>query len=169
MTWSSHPTNLPNLRSFNANVVQDEYKGRWALLADCMPDKAAKNEIVVVVANDMPFHKSWSAGIYALSLSSTTDVVIPFSRGATNHFMLFIGKTTCLPAIENAILNQEKRIISWFDFVTVLKIEGTKLLNLDPEGLAFVNINTPDDLKLVEKAGFTLDPLIFHLKICPND
>ncbi|MHC1784902.1 MAG: molybdenum cofactor guanylyltransferase [Anaerolineaceae bacterium] len=136
---------------FNANVVQDEYKGVGGLAGLHTGIKAAKNDIVVVVANDMPFI-NLDLLVYMCNLiSSKVDIVIPYSMRGYEPFHAIYRKSTCLPAIENAILNQEKRIISWFDAVHVRKIEGSELINIDPEGLAFMNINTPEEWVLVEK------------------
>jgi molybdopterin-guanine dinucleotide biosynthesis protein A len=136
---------------FNANVVQDEYKGVGPLAGLHAGIKAAKNEIVMVVANDMPFINVDLFVYMRELLLPDIDVVIPFTTIGYEPFHAIYRKSSCLPAIEIAIQNQEKRIISWFDSINVRKIEGAELKSFDLDGHAFMNINTPEELILVEK------------------
>ena len=76
------------------------------------------------------------------------DLVIPVSSKGFEPFHAIYRKSTCLPAVENAIKSNNKRIISWFDSVNIRQVEGKVLRELDPDDLAFINLNTPNDLDL---------------------
>ena len=78
------------------------------------------------------------------------DVVIPRSGKGYEPFHAIYRRTSCLPAIEKAIMIQKKRIISWFDDVNVMTVGDADLQKYDPKGLAFFNINTVDDLEFAE-------------------
>ncbi len=135
----------------DANVVQDEYPGFGAMAGLHAGIKAAKNDLVIIVANDMPFI-NMDLFFYMLQLFQPgTDLVIPHTERGYEPFHAIYRKSTCLPAIEKAILNQERKVISWFDGVNLVKVEDPVLEEFDPGRRAFLNVNTPDDLALAEK------------------
>jgi molybdopterin-guanine dinucleotide biosynthesis protein A len=51
-----------------------------------------------------------------------------------------------LPAVEAALEAGKNRVISFFPSVQVTIVDETDLSRLDPQGLSFFNINTPEDL-----------------------
>jgi molybdopterin-guanine dinucleotide biosynthesis protein A len=51
-----------------------------------------------------------------------------------------------LRAIQAALGRGERRMISYFDEVRVLEYPASEWQPWDPQGLAFFNVNTPDDL-----------------------
>jgi molybdopterin-guanine dinucleotide biosynthesis protein A len=109
----------------------------------------------VVVATDMPFV---SVGLFNHMKSLITlevDVVIPFSEKGYEPFHAIYRKASCLPAIESAIRENKRRIISWFDAVNVATVEKNEIEVFDPKGLAFFNVNTPEDLHFAEQAFST--------------
>ena len=140
---------------FSARVVSDEFTEVGALAGIHAGLKASKNELVVVVATDMPFV---SVGLFNHMKSLITlevDVVIPFSEKGYEPFHAIYRKASCLPAIESAIRENKRRIISWFDAVNVATVEKNEIEVFDPKGLAFFNVNTPEDLHFAEQAFST--------------
>ncbi len=137
-------------RNYHATVVQDEYGGVGALAGLHAGIKAAKNELVIAVANDMPFISVELLTYMQQQVQPHVDVVIPCSEKGYEPFHAIYRKSTCLPAIEKAILAQKKRIISWFEDVQVLAINESVLQMYDPKGLAFFNVNTVEDLRFAE-------------------
>ncbi|MEM5776211.1 MAG: hypothetical protein AAGU05_14505, partial [Anaerolineaceae bacterium] len=59
-------------------------------------------------------------------------------------------KNTCLPAIKKAMVQGEKRLISWFPDVKVQFIPPDEILKYDPLGIAFRNVNSQVELSEVE-------------------
>lgn len=142
---SNEPAKFAN---FSAKIVPDEYFGFGALAGIHSGLKAARYEMVFLVANDMPFINinlfSYMEGLFLPGV----DLVIPVSSKGFEPFHAIYRKSTCLPAVENAIKSNNKRIISWFDSVNIRQVEGKVLRELDPDDLAFINLNTPNDLDL---------------------
>ncbi len=135
----------------NARIVPDEYKNFGALAGLHAGLKAAINDLVIVVATDMPFINLELFAFMKERMEPEVDVVIPLSNEGFEPFHAIYRKSTCLPAIENAILHKKKRIISWFEMVKVVTIDTETILKIDQDELAFYNINTPEDRLLAEK------------------
>lgn len=131
--------------NFNVKVVQDEYSGVGALAGLHAGIKAAKFDLVIAVANDMPFINLDLFTYMQHQILPDFDVVIPYTKDGYEPFHAIYRKSTCLHAIENAIQNQERRIISWFNYVKVFQINDAEVKKFDPKGLAFFNINTIED------------------------
>lgn len=114
--------------------------------------------VVIVVACDMPFV---SAEILTMSIerlqASSADVVIPRTENGYEPFHAVYRRETCLPAIECAIQSGEKRIISWFPSVTISPIPVSELLDHDPQGIAFMNLNTKEDFINAEELAREVD------------
>ncbi len=131
--------------------VPDYYRNFGALAGLHAGIKAAKNENVLVVANDMPFINLELLDYMRQRMVPGIDVVIPDNGRGLEPFHAIYRKKSCLPAIEKAIQEQSKRIISWFPLVKVVIVEESVIDSMDPERLAFFNVNTPEDLKRAEQ------------------
>ncbi len=139
-----------NYRHYRATVVRDEYLGVGALAGLHAGIKAAKNDLCIVVANDMPFI---SVDLIAYMQEQTypeVDVVIPFTTKGYEPFHAIYRRSTCLSAIEKAIVTQKRRIVSWFEDIHVMEIDEAIVQKYDPKGLAFFNVNTVEDLRFAE-------------------
>jgi molybdopterin-guanine dinucleotide biosynthesis protein A len=134
-----------------ARIVPDEYVGVGALAGVHSGLKAARNEFVIMVANDMPFINIDLFRYMESLFRPEIDIVIPYSPRGYEPFHAIYRRSACLPAVERAIQNQEKRIISWFNHVNIYRLTGAELMRFDHDDLSFMNINTPADLNLVEK------------------
>ena len=132
-------------------MVPDYYRNYGALAGLHAGIKAAKNENVLVVANDMPFINLELLDYMRQRMVPGIDVVIPDNGRGLEPFHAIYRKKSCLPAIEKAIQEQSKRIISWFPLVKVVIVEESVIASMDPERLAFFNVNTPGDLKRAEQ------------------
>ncbi len=139
---TNHPAPLADLQ---IRLIPDETPGQGALFGLRTALRAGRHDQVLIVGCDMPFlHPALIE--YILSLVGQADVIIP-RLGEKYEPMLALYRTeTCLPAIDQAIHDDQHRMISFFPSVEVLAIEQDMLEALDPELLSFFNINTPEDL-----------------------
>jgi molybdopterin-guanine dinucleotide biosynthesis protein A len=114
--------------------------------------KQARFESVVMVACDMPFVNS-SLLIEEVRLLNEmqVDVVIPAPGGNTEPLHAAYRRETCLPAVEAGIRSGMRRLIEWHTFVRVHLMEDAQIRKFDPTGLAFMNINNPEDAQLAEQ------------------
>ena len=113
---------------------------------------AARLPTVAVVACDMPFANApllvASAGIL---LKDDADVVIARSLEGYEPLHAVYRRTTCLPAIESALDSGQLRVISWFPGVRVRHLTDEELDRYDPERIAFLNVNTPEEFARAEE------------------
>lgn len=138
-----------------ARFIRDEYQNVGALAGIHSGLKAAQNELVIVVATDMPFISIPLIKYMQTLIKPEVDVVIPFSVNGYEPMHAIYRKTRCLPAIEKAIRENKRRIISWFDAVKIETVEQKAIERYDPNGLAFFNVNTPEDLSFAEQILLT--------------
>jgi len=107
----------------------------------------ASAEVCLVVACDMPFVSS-DLFVHLLDVQARTgaDVVIPRTAGYLEPMHAVYRRQTVARAIQAALERGEQRLISYFPDVTVREIEEAEWRLIDPRGLAFFNVNTPEDL-----------------------
>jgi molybdopterin-guanine dinucleotide biosynthesis protein A len=147
-------TNHPeSYRFLGVPLFPDLKPGRGALGGLHTALASASHPLVAVVACDMPF-----AGLALLTfardllLKSEDDVAIPESgEGMTEPFHAVYRRETCLAAVVQAIDSDQWKLISWFPQVRVRKISSPEVARLDPSGLAFWNVNTPEELLQAEQ------------------
>ena len=119
---------------------------------------SASHPAVAVVACDMPFASApLLEHAYNLLLQDEVDVVIPQSEQGFEPLHAVYRKETCLPAIEAAIATEQWKMIAWFPQVKVNSITPDTVTGFDPLGLAFLNLNTPEELAEAEQLARRVD------------
>jgi molybdopterin-guanine dinucleotide biosynthesis protein A len=107
--------------------------------------------VVAVIATDLPFASlDLISRQIQLLQSENVDVVIPASTEGYEPFHAVYRRETCLIAVKQALDSGQKRLISWFPAVKVRTLTSEELLDLDPTGRAFINVNTPEELAQAE-------------------
>jgi molybdopterin-guanine dinucleotide biosynthesis protein A len=114
----------------------------------------AKTEYVLLLAVDMPFIELALLD-YLLRTAQGFDVAIPkvSDKGFLEPFRAVYSRR-CLFSIKKMIAAGKRRVISFFEDVSVRVIEPEEIEKFDPQGISFFNLNTPEDL---EKARAMLD------------
>jgi molybdopterin-guanine dinucleotide biosynthesis protein A len=112
----------------------------------------AKNPLVAAVACDLPF-ASQALLAYEISLlvKEKADAVVPRSPDGLEPLHAVYRRETCLPIIEKALDDGRYKMIGWFPEAKVIEIPHLKILEFDPDGLAFLNINTPEEFIRAEQ------------------
>jgi molybdopterin-guanine dinucleotide biosynthesis protein A len=111
----------------------------------------AKQPLAAVLACDMPFvNTGLLAAQRDLLLSERCDVVIPRSQEGMEPLHSVYRCETCLPAIRAALDAGERRMISWFSVVRVRELSIDEIRQHDPDGRAFINVNTPEEFHQAE-------------------
>jgi len=106
---------------------------------------ASNNELNLLLACDMPF-ASQSLLAHLLTLSDGYDVIIPRTENGLHPLYAVYRRSTCLPAIRAALDSHSRRVISFFDQVRVREVGPDELQIVDPDGISFMNVNTPEEL-----------------------
>jgi molybdopterin-guanine dinucleotide biosynthesis protein A len=146
-------TNNPDgYRFLNYCLFPDLIPGRGALGGLYTALSSAVCEAVAVVACDMPFASAelLEAAIRLL-VDEVADVVIPDSGDGLEPLHAVYRRETCIPAIKAAIDANKWRLISWFPQVRVRILRPDEIKLHDPSGLAFWNLNTPEEFSEAEQ------------------
>jgi molybdopterin-guanine dinucleotide biosynthesis protein A len=155
-------TNRPEDYAFlGLRLFPDLKPGRGALGGLYTAIASASHPYVAVVACDMPFASAkLIESAVAIMNGEKVDVVIPRvvaqeesgkrSEGYEPLHALY-RRETCLPAIESAIEADQWKVIAWFPQVNVRVLTAEEIASADPDGLAFWNVNTPEEFAKAEE------------------
>lgn len=136
---------------------------RLRLVSDLIPDRgalgglytavaSATHPIAAVVACDMPFASArLIEGMSRLLVEKEADVVIAKSDEGYEPLHAVYRRETCLPTIESAIAADLWKVIAWFPQVRVVELSAEEVKSFDPQGLAFWNVNTPEEFARAEE------------------
>ena len=145
-------TNRPDAYSFlRLRLVTDLKPGRGALGGLYTAIASASHPIVAVVACDMPFASpTLLETAIRLLVEEEADVVIAKSEEGYEPLHTVYRRDMCLPAIESAIDSDQWKVIAWFPQVKVRVLTPEEIKAADPDGLAFWNVNTPEEFAKAE-------------------
>jgi molybdopterin-guanine dinucleotide biosynthesis protein A len=146
-------TNHPENYSFlNVPLIPDLKPGRGPLGGLYTAIASASHPFVAVVACDMPFASAiFLDAATKLMIQEEADVVIAKNEAGYEPIHAVYRRETCLPAIENAINADQWKVIIWFPEVKVRVLTTDEIKKYDPSGLAFWNVNTPEEFAEAEK------------------
>jgi len=110
--------------------------------------KLASTDRVFVVACDMPFFSQETVR-YFVHLNSETDIVMARLHDRWHPMHALYGRR-CLPVMESMMTAKDLRIHRLLEHATLKShaVTAEDLKTVDPDGRAFLNINTPADLEL---------------------
>jgi molybdopterin-guanine dinucleotide biosynthesis protein A len=146
-------TNLPQEYTFlDLPLYEDVLPGAGALGGLLTALQAASQPLVAIVACDMPFanpglllaERDWL-------LSGGYDLVVPRNQNGREPFHAVYRREACLPHIQAALQAGKRRVDAWFEMVKLGEFPQEEILKFDPHQLAFLNVNTPEELALAEK------------------
>jgi molybdopterin-guanine dinucleotide biosynthesis protein A len=133
------------------------------LYPDLIPDRGALGGLysalsavhspwMAAIACDMPFA---SAALFEyerdLMAREDVDAVIPRGPHGTEPLHAIYRCESCLPAIRSALDAGEWKLISWLPKVKVHYVPPAEIAEIDPSGLAFWNLNTPEEFSQAEQ------------------
>src|SRR5215208_4813868 len=150
-------TNRPEeYRFLDMRLVPDLKPGRGALGGLYTAIASAAHPMVAVVACDMPFASaSLLRAASRLLAEEDADVVIPKSEEGYEPLHAVYRRETCIPAIEAAIDADQWKVVAWFPQVKVRVLTPDEIKSYDPSGLAFWNVNTPEEFVKAEQIAKT--------------
>jgi molybdopterin-guanine dinucleotide biosynthesis protein A len=118
----------------------------------------AGNPLVAAVACDLPFaNRNLFAHEVELISDSYSDVVIPLTLNGLEPLHAVYRREACLPVIKKALDAGNLKMIDWFVGMKVIEIPPSDILKFDPKGLAFWNLNTPEEFASAEEYILRLD------------
>lgn len=146
-------TNRPeDYRFLGLPLFPDLRPGRGALGGLYTAIASAAQPVVAVAACDMPFASAaLLEAARRLLVTEAADVVIAKSEEGYEPLHAVYRRATCLPAIEAALDADQWKVIAWFPQVKVRVLTSEEIQQHDPAGLAFWNVNTPEEFSKAEK------------------
>jgi molybdopterin-guanine dinucleotide biosynthesis protein A/molybdopterin converting factor small subunit len=131
------------LPSLPAKLVRDEVAYQGPVGGIYYGLRAAGGECCFVTSCDVAFLKS-SLISYLMSQIANHDVVVPYWEGRFQPLHA-VYRRSVLPWLKEQLDRGELRPIYLFDKVRTRKIAEDEIRRFDPEGLSFLNMNTPAD------------------------
>jgi molybdenum cofactor guanylyltransferase len=131
---------LPDLP---ATLVRDEVAYQGPVGGIYYGLKVATGKFCFVTSCDVPFLNPALIS-YLTSRISHYDVVVPFWEDRFQPLHA-VYRTSVRPLLEEQLNRGELRPVYLFDKVQTCKIEEDAIRRFDPEGLSFLNMNTPKD------------------------
>jgi molybdopterin-guanine dinucleotide biosynthesis protein A len=141
-------SNTPeNYHFLDLTLIPDLLPGCGALGGLYTALSAAAYPYVAVVACDMPFASPELFMVeLALLRESGADAVIPRTESGMEPFHAVYWRDTCLPYIRAALDAGKQRVDAWFRWANIHYIGTPEIHPYDPGKLAFMNINTLEEL-----------------------
>ena len=87
----------------------------------------------------------------SLLVREEMDVVVPRSTGGFEPLHAIYRRLTCLPVVRTAIDANQLKIIDWFSSVRVRELSLDEVAAIEPSGLVFRNVNTPEEFSEAER------------------
>lgn len=145
-------TNTPEMyKHFHFPMYADIYKDYGALAGLHTALNFAANEMVFVIACDLPFVNIGLFNVMKnLFEAKPVDIVIPRTPNGFEPLYAFYRRNTCLPLVNEVIQAGKRRLISWHENALVHIVEEEQLREFDPNLMSFANINTPEELELAQ-------------------
>jgi molybdopterin-guanine dinucleotide biosynthesis protein A len=149
MVTTSHPEDFAFLE---VACHPDLVPGRGALGGLYTALSLASNPIVAAVGCDLPF-ANLNIFQYACDLmgAGDYDVVVPSTDKGLEPLHAVYHRDACLPVARRALDRGDLKLINWFPTVKTLIIGPQETAKFDQSGLAFWNLNTPEEFRQAEE------------------
>jgi len=138
-------TNTPELYAFLGLPMVADVSPDHGSLGGIYSGLRAAGEIAFTVACDMPFLHPAVVRL-VVERAGEGDVVIP-RVGEQLETMHAAYSQTCLPPIEARLRAGRLKIVGFFDDVRVVEIAAAEVARFRDPAIAFMNVNTPDELE----------------------
>ena len=137
-------TNSPeNYTDIDCRKVPDIHVGKGLLAGIHSGLWHASHDKAFVVGCDMPFINPQVVRSICTEADSA-DVVLPVHAGGFEPLHALYRKS-CIDAIAEQLEAGQRRVVSFFPQVHVRNLVDEAWQDLDPQGLSFCNINTPEE------------------------
>jgi len=138
-----------------AQVVSDRYPGAGPLAGLHAGLSAARGELLLAVAGDMPFINP-ALVAHLVALAPGFDVVIPElpqprTGEPVKEPLHALYRQSCLEAVAARLAAGERQMVSFLPDVRVRVVAPDEIRDFDPDFRSFFNVNTPEDWKAAEQ------------------
>ncbi|MCL4260413.1 MAG: molybdenum cofactor guanylyltransferase [Anaerolineales bacterium] len=148
---TNHPEDFAFL---GARLIRDLEAGRGALGGLYTAIASAAQPIVAIIACDMPFASAKLIEVATrLLIAEEADVVIPKTEAGYEPFHAVYRRAACLPIVEAALRARQWKATAWLSQAQTRTLTAAEIQAADPRGLAFWNLNTPEEFAQAEEAA----------------
>jgi molybdopterin-guanine dinucleotide biosynthesis protein A/molybdopterin converting factor small subunit len=131
------------LPSLPATLVRDEIAYQGPVSGIYHGLKASNKEVCFVTSCDAPF-LNLTLISHLISQIGDADVVVPYWQECFQPLHA-IYRTSVAPLLKDQLEHGELRPIFLYDKVRTRKVHEDEIRTLDPEGMSFLNMNSPAD------------------------
>lgn len=147
---SNHPEEFSFLQ---VRVLPDVIPGKGALGGFLSAFHYAKYPFVAVVGCDLPFVNP-ALITYEKDLllnNGGANLAVPRSTGGYEPMHGVYRREECLGSVKVALENGEMCVSSWIENMHGLVLSEKDFKPYDPDGISFINLNTPEEFYSAEK------------------
>ena len=153
---------------FNEIIIVANKRERFANLdatiySDLLPERGALGGLYTglffssypysfCVACDMPFLRQ-SVIEYLINKIPGYDVIVPRTSDGLQPLHAIYSKS-CIAPIRKVLEQGKYKIIDFYPLVRVRMIDEDEFSSLDPNKESFINVNTPEELLLIQKSKY---------------
>jgi molybdopterin-guanine dinucleotide biosynthesis protein A len=151
-------TNNPEAYGFlEVPLVEDLIPGMGALGGLYTALATASHPLVGLVACDLPFvNPDLLAACREILVDTGADAVLPASEHGLEPLHAVYRVETCLPLVKAALDTGRRKMIAWHEDARVRIIPTEEVAKLDPDGVTFWNVNTPEEFRVAEMRALEL-------------
>lgn len=142
------------------NQAEDYAPLGLPIFADVIPHKGAlggiytalhhsQTEYALVIACDMPFINA-ALLRYMINLRADDDVIVPRDDQGHLEGLHAIYSQRCREPIRNRLEADRLKVIGFYEDVRVRYVDPPEWKKIDPQGLSFYNVNTPEELQAAQ-------------------
>jgi molybdenum cofactor guanylyltransferase len=128
-----------------ATLVQDILRDQGPLGGIHTALVFSPHEWLLAKATDMPFLEPELVRLMIAS-RETFDVVVPMLNDRYDPLLALYSRR-CLASVAAALEKGDRKITKFFPKVRVKELPEREWRTVDPKGLSFMNVNTPQDLE----------------------
>jgi molybdopterin-guanine dinucleotide biosynthesis protein A len=136
-------------QAFEAKVYRDLIPGQGALGGLYTGIYYSSFPYVFCVACDMPFMRGPLVR-YLIERIGDYDVVVPRTEDGLQPLHAIYSRN-CLDPIGKIMENKQFKILDFYPMVRVNIVEENEFRTLDPLRESFLNVNTPEELRLIKR------------------
>jgi molybdopterin-guanine dinucleotide biosynthesis protein A len=139
----SEPGPYERFSDAGTHIIPDEAAGQGPLMGLWTGLKKSASGYNFVTTVDSPFTRP-ELIILLIENSAGQDVCVPEWKGFLEPLCAVYARS-CIPHIGKAL--DKKRVVSFYGSVRVCTLPEETVRAADPEGLSFININTPEEYR----------------------
>ena len=130
-------------------IVHDEAKGQGPLMGILTALQASRFEVNFITTVDSPF-VSIPLAEYLIQGLGDNDAHVPLWNGYPEP-LFAVYRKSCIPFIQESLWENRRKIVSFYDKISVKYADFEVVKRYDADGASFININTQEDYRKLQE------------------